>query len=149
MNMYNLGKLREIVKDREAWHAAVHGVPKSQTWLSNWSTTTDYFAVHLKLTQYCKSTILQLKKKKNPSRVRKNSAGQSTWKTIEGRGSDMGKGYEQREAWTVQQTELEPGGQMVVARHDFWSWAGWCRIYSPRSGHSQIFILKRCLKLFF
>ena len=26
-----LGKLREIVKDREAWHAAVHGVSKSQT----------------------------------------------------------------------------------------------------------------------
>ena len=27
----NLNKLREIVKDREAWHAAVHGVTKSQT----------------------------------------------------------------------------------------------------------------------
>ena len=55
----SLSKLQEIVKDREAWHAAVHGVPKSQTWLSNWTTTTDYFAVQLKLTQYCKSIILQ------------------------------------------------------------------------------------------
>ena len=27
----SLSKLREIVKDREAWHAAVHGVKKSQT----------------------------------------------------------------------------------------------------------------------
>ena len=27
----NLSKFREIVKDREAWHAAVHGVTKSQT----------------------------------------------------------------------------------------------------------------------
>ena len=27
----NLNKLQEIVKDREAWHAAVHGVPKSRT----------------------------------------------------------------------------------------------------------------------
>ena len=27
----NLGKLQEMVKAREAWHAAVHGVPKSQT----------------------------------------------------------------------------------------------------------------------
>ena len=31
----NLSKLQEIVKDREAWHAAVHGVSKSQTQLSN------------------------------------------------------------------------------------------------------------------
>ena len=30
-----LSKLREIVKDREAWHAAVHGVTKSWTRLSN------------------------------------------------------------------------------------------------------------------
>ena len=27
------------VKDREAWHAAVHGVTKSQTWLSDWTTS--------------------------------------------------------------------------------------------------------------
>ena len=27
----NMSKLREIVKDREAWHAVVHGIEKSQT----------------------------------------------------------------------------------------------------------------------
>ena len=32
----SLSKLQDIVKDRKAWHAAVHEVTKSQTWLSNW-----------------------------------------------------------------------------------------------------------------
>ena len=34
-----LSKLQEMVKDRKAWHAAVHGVPKSWTWLSDWTET--------------------------------------------------------------------------------------------------------------
>ena len=35
----SLSKLREIVKDREAWHAEVHKVAKSWTQLSNYTTT--------------------------------------------------------------------------------------------------------------
>ena len=31
----SLSELRELVMDREAWHAAIHGVTKSQTLLSN------------------------------------------------------------------------------------------------------------------
>ena len=34
----NLSKLRETVRDSKAWRTAVHGVAKSQTWLSDWTT---------------------------------------------------------------------------------------------------------------
>ena len=37
----SLSKSQEIVKDREVWHAAIHGVKKSQTWLSNKTTKTN------------------------------------------------------------------------------------------------------------
>ena len=48
----SLSKLREIVKDREAWHAAVPGVTKSQTGLSDW-TTTKFLASHCTHCFFC------------------------------------------------------------------------------------------------
>ena len=39
LDEHDLSKLWEILKDREAWHAAVHRV--SQTWLSDWTTTSE------------------------------------------------------------------------------------------------------------
>ena len=42
----SLGELRELVLDKEAWRAAIHGVRKSQTWLSGWTELN----VHIPLT---------------------------------------------------------------------------------------------------
>ena len=41
----NLSKFQEMVKDREAWHAADYGFPKSQTWLNNihsWQNSQEF-----------------------------------------------------------------------------------------------------------
>ena len=43
----SLSKLLELVMDREAWRATVHGVPKNQTQLSNWTKLNWYYSLNL------------------------------------------------------------------------------------------------------
>ena len=46
----SLSELRELVIDREAWHAAVHGVTKSRTQLSDWTNTLCFGKIHVFMT---------------------------------------------------------------------------------------------------
>ena len=56
-----LGGLQELVMDREAWHAAIHGVTKSWTWLSDW---TELISVQLYI--YIWLIFLLVRKTKQP-----------------------------------------------------------------------------------
>ena len=58
----SLRKLWEIVKDRETWPAAVHGVTKSQTWLSDWTTTTERVGRGWEASNTANFSILQMRK---------------------------------------------------------------------------------------
>ena len=60
----SLSKLQELVTDREAWRAEVHGVTKSQTWLSDWTDWLKYKQVYFsaKLELYINGFILCIQK---------------------------------------------------------------------------------------
>ena len=59
MNM-SLSKFREILKDREPWCATVHGVAKTWTWLSGWTTTNPELKFHWNTLIYCLTYFLSV-----------------------------------------------------------------------------------------
>ena len=70
MNM-NLSKLQEIIKNREAWHDAVHGTTKSWTCLSNWTNVFIYFQNFIQYGLQGASQAVQVKKSTSQCRRHK------------------------------------------------------------------------------
>ena len=64
----SLGRLWKLVMDREAWHAAVHGVTSSRTWLSNWTELTAPFKFPY-IHSNCQHPLYHSKSKRVPENI--------------------------------------------------------------------------------
>ena len=115
----NLNRLQEIVKDREAWHSAVHGVTKSQTWLSDGTTTM------LGENRQDGLSRVNWKKKKTKKQNRKEK-----W-DVEGKAREMVSGG------TVAFTQIPL--HTLSIRKKWWSWEVKIQSYRGLGSWSQTF----------
>ena len=60
----SLSELWEFVMDREAWHAAIHGVTKSQTQLSDWTELSIVRVLYLSVFTFYSQELLKTQKAK-------------------------------------------------------------------------------------
>ena len=54
----SLSKLQELVMDREAWHAAIHGITKGQTQLSDWTELNWFCSIGLCVYSFTDTTLI-------------------------------------------------------------------------------------------
>ena len=146
----SLGKVRELGMDREAWHAAVHEVTKSQTRLSDWTELqyivfTTFLVLPISeddlIAAYCQGLLyadmgylLKRKnqegrelqaKKLNPSGRLKETVGE-------------GKSLEKVEFWPFRRANRELGGEGNAVIHEYWE----CLPGSLQHGHSSLLSVK-------
>ena len=114
----SLSNLQEIVKDREAWHAAVHGVAKSQTQLSDWTIATNVNM--LKITELmledqilCYVNYISIKKHNfqllKGATLRKTNKSLNSWNLNPSPLEKAMAPHSSTLAWKIPWTE-EPGG---------------------------------------
>ena len=79
----SLSKLWELVMDREAWHAVIHGITKSRTWLSNWTELSEVRGTvnNLQLTSVCLPSKMygESRDQQNPLKKPAVSQTSKTW----------------------------------------------------------------------
>ena len=93
----SLGERRESVMDREAWHAAIHGVAKSRTQLSDWNEELNW----------TESSFLRCFPDSSPGKESTCNAGGPSLIPEPGRSAGEGIGYPLQYSWTSRPREVK------------------------------------------